>query len=45
MDSDKLSEEAAVDIYRRRWGIEVFFRTLKQTFDRRKLRSERLFGE
>jgi hypothetical protein len=40
MDSDKLSEEAAVDIYRRRWGIEVFFRTLKQTFDRRKLRSK-----
>jgi hypothetical protein len=40
LESDKLSDEAAVEIYRRRWGIEVFFRTLKQTFDRRKLRSK-----
>ena len=27
------------DIYRRRWGIELCFRHLKQTFQRRKLRS------
>jgi hypothetical protein len=40
LDSKKLSDQAAVEIYRRRWGIEVFFRTLKQTFDRRKLRSK-----
>jgi hypothetical protein len=40
LESDKLSDEAAVEIYRRRWGIEVFFRTWKQTFDRRKLRSK-----
>jgi hypothetical protein len=32
--------DSARDVYRRRWGIEVFFRTLKQTFDRRKLRSK-----
>jgi hypothetical protein len=37
---EKLSVESALEIYRRRWGIEVFFRTLKQTFDRRKLRSK-----
>ena len=40
LESDKLTDESAVEIYRRRWGIEVFFRTLKQTFDRRKLRSK-----
>jgi hypothetical protein len=40
LESEKLSDEAAVEVYRRRWGIEVFFRTLKQTFDRRKLRSK-----
>ena len=34
----ELSVNAALAVYRRRWGIEVFFRTLKQTFDRRKLR-------
>ena len=38
LESKQLSTEAALEIYRRRWGIEVFFRTLKQTFDRRKLR-------
>ena len=39
MDEEALSKDAALEVYRRRWGIEVFFRTLKQTFDRRKLRS------
>jgi hypothetical protein len=38
LGSNKLSAKAALEVYRRRWGIEVFFRTLKQTFDRRKLR-------
>ena len=38
LGAKKLSDKAALEIYRRRWGIEVFFRTLKQTFDRRKLR-------
>lgn len=38
LPEDKLSDKDALEIYRRRWGIEVFFRTLKQTFDRRKLR-------
>jgi hypothetical protein len=36
--SDELSETEAAEIYRRRWGIEVFFRTFKQTYDKRKLR-------
>lgn len=34
-----LSREQVLDVYRRRWGIELFFRHLKQTFQRRKLRS------
>jgi hypothetical protein len=38
LGSKKLSDKVALEVYRRRWGIEVFFRTLKQTFDRRKLR-------
>ncbi len=32
-----LSESAASEIYRQRWGIEVYFRTLKQSAQRRKL--------
>jgi len=39
LGEEELSSAAALKLYRRRWGIEVFFRTLKQTFDRRKLRS------
>ena len=35
----RLSEAAAGRIYQARWGVELFFRTLKQTFGRRKLRS------
>lgn len=36
--ADELSESEAAEIYRRRWGIEVFFRTFKQTFDKKKLK-------
>jgi hypothetical protein len=35
----RLSDAQVIEIYRRRWGIELFFRHLKQTFQRRKLRS------
>ena len=35
----QLSDRQAAEIYGARWGIEVFFRTFKQTFGRRKLRS------
>jgi hypothetical protein len=35
----ELSDRSAGEIYAARWGIEVFFRSFKQTFGRRKLRS------
>jgi hypothetical protein len=35
----QLSDQQAATIYGARWGIELFFRTFKQTFGRRKLRS------
>lgn len=39
LDQSVLSDEQVVELYARRWGIELFFRNLKQTFERRKLRS------
>jgi len=39
VSSQRLSDAQVVDIYRRRWGIELYFRHLKQTYERRKLRS------
>lgn len=35
----RLSDRQVVELYQRRWGIELFYRHLKQTFGRRKLRS------
>jgi DDE family transposase len=35
----KLSDDQAIEIYARRWGIELFYRHCKQTFERAKLRS------
>lgn len=35
----ELGDRQAATIYAARWGIELFFRTFKQTFGRRKLRS------
>ena len=40
LDRKQLSDHDVARIYRRRWGIELFYRHLKQTFDRRKLRSK-----
>jgi hypothetical protein len=40
LDETQLSAEQARQLYRLRWGIELQFRTLKQTFGRRKLRSK-----
>jgi hypothetical protein len=37
--SRRLTDGQLIDLYRQRWGIELFFRHLKQTFQRRKLRS------
>jgi hypothetical protein len=38
-DPKRLSARAAAELYRRRWGLEVAFRSLKQTLQRRKMRS------
>ena len=39
MDRSQLSVRDALEIYRRRWGVEVFFRELKETFARDRLKS------
>lgn len=39
LSASQLSDAQVVGLYRRRWGIEVFYRSLKQTYGRRKLRS------
>lgn len=35
----ELTDLQVAAVYRRRWGIEVYYRNMKQTFERRKLRS------
>lgn len=40
LTAQQLPDGEAQTIYRRRWGIEVFYRHCKQTFDRAKLRSK-----
>ena len=37
----RLTDWQVLTLYSRRWGIELFYRSLKQTFDCRKLRSHR----
>lgn len=39
LTTQELSDRGVVEVYARRWGIEVFHRNFKQTFGRRKLRS------
>jgi hypothetical protein len=39
LDSNRLSPKQAREFYRLRWGVELQFRALKQTFGRSKLRS------
>ena len=39
LDKEALTDAQASEIYRRRWGIELQFRSFKQTFGRSKLRS------
>jgi len=39
VSKSRLSDAQVIEVYGRRWGIELFFRHLKQTFQRRKLRS------
>jgi hypothetical protein len=38
-DEARLSDQEVVTIYALRWGVELFYRQFKQTFERRKLRS------
>lgn len=39
LSTARLTDRQVLDLYARRWGIELFYRHLKQTFQRRKLRS------
>jgi len=39
LSKKRLSDRQIAQIYKARWGVELFFRTFKQTFGRRKLRS------
>ena len=39
LDAKRLTNQQARNVFRRRWGIEVQFRGLKQTFGRTKLPS------
>lgn len=41
LDPQRLSDKEVAQIYSRRWRVEVFFRTFKQTFGRAKLRSHK----
>lgn len=39
MNKKRLNDRQIAEIYKARWGVELFFRTFKQTFDCQKLRS------
>ena len=39
LPQSRLSDKQVCEIYKARWGVEVFYRSFKQTFGRRKLRS------
>jgi len=39
LSEKRLTDRQVVELYARRWGIELFYRSLKQTFQRRKLHS------
>ena len=41
LDEATLSARQVIELYRLRWGVELFYRHFKQTFGRRKLRSHR----
>lgn len=41
LSKKRLSDKQAIKLYRLRWGVELQFRSIKQTFGRRKLRSKR----
>jgi hypothetical protein len=39
LSESRLTDKQVIELYARRWGIELFYRHLKQTFQRRKMRS------
>ena len=39
LDKEQLTDQEVAQLYQDRWGVELEFRCLKQTFERRKLRS------
>jgi hypothetical protein len=41
LHEERLSGRQVIELYRLRWGVELFYRHFKQTFGRRKLRSHR----
>ena len=41
LEESKLSRKEIITLYERRWGVELEFRALKQTFERRTLRSRK----
>lgn len=41
LDESKLRCKEIKELYERRWGVELEFRALKQTFERRKLHSRK----
>jgi Transposase DDE domain len=41
LEEATLPDRRVVELYRLRWGVELFYRHFKQTFGRRKLRSHR----
>jgi hypothetical protein len=40
LSEQELSRELAIELYRRRWGVELFYRSLKQILGRRKMLSD-----
>ena len=39
-DTERLSDTLAATLYEMRWGVEVFYRSYKQTLEQRKMRSD-----
>ena len=39
LDRKRLDDKTAGKAYQMRWGVEIFYRSIKQTLDRRKMRS------
>jgi hypothetical protein len=40
LDRKRLTDAAALELYRKRWGVELIYRSLKQTMGKRKLRCD-----